>query len=70
VIDNHISEILGRRRENVSDLARGAGLSRTTCHALYHATSSGVTFDVMDRLCRYLDCQPGELFTWRADAQA
>ncbi len=36
MIDNRLSEVLGRRRMNVSELARGAGISRSATHKLYH----------------------------------
>ncbi|MCL6613059.1 MAG: helix-turn-helix transcriptional regulator [Firmicutes bacterium] len=29
---------------------------------LYHERARGVTFEVMDKICAALDCQPGDLF--------
>ena len=62
MIESRISEVLGRRRENIMDMARGAGLSYGAAHALYHGTSKSISLDVLDRLCRYFNCQPGDLF--------
>lgn len=64
VIENRVSELLGRRRESIADLARATGISYPACHALYHATSSSVSFDVMERLCAHFGCQPGDLFVY------
>ncbi len=64
MIDNRVSEVMGRRRINVSDLARGAGISRNAAHALYHATNKQVDLDVLDRVCRFLGAQVGELLVY------
>lgn len=62
MIENRISELLGKRRESITDLSRGATISYPAAHALYHHTSKGITFEVLDRLCAYFDCQVGDLF--------
>jgi putative transcriptional regulator len=68
MIESQISTLLGRRRASIQDLANQAGIAYSTAHALYHGTSKGITFDVMNRLCAYLGVQPGDLFTYRPDA--
>jgi putative transcriptional regulator len=70
VIDSRISEILGRRRESITDLSRGTGISYATCHALYHGTSKMINFETLDRLCRYFDCQPGDLYAYLPQGEA
>jgi putative transcriptional regulator len=65
VIENRISEMLGRRRESIQHLARGAGISYTAAHALYHDKTKAISMDVLDKLCGYFRCQPGDLFMWR-----
>jgi putative transcriptional regulator len=64
VIENRVSELLGRRRESIADLARATGISYPACHALYHGSSKSISFDVMEKLCAYFGCQPGELFVY------
>jgi putative transcriptional regulator len=67
MIDSRVSEILGRRRESITDMARGARLSYAAAHALYHGTSKMITFETLDKLCRYFDLQPGDLFMYVPD---
>lgn len=66
-IENRISELLGRRRESISDLARGAGISYAAAHALYHGTSKAISMEMLDKLCSYFGVQPGELFVYAPD---
>ena len=58
----NLSRILGERRIKMIELARMAGVAENTVRFLYHEQAKGVTFEVLDKLCAALDCQPGELF--------
>ncbi len=70
MIVNRVSTLMGERRINVSELARGAGISRNAAHALYHATNRQVDLDVLDRVCRFLTVQVGDLFVYVSDGEA
>jgi putative transcriptional regulator len=69
VIDNRLSEILGRRRIGVSELARETGISRGALHKLYHDQSTSFDRDVLDKLCNYLQVQVGELLMHIPDTE-
>ncbi len=66
---NKVSEVMGRRRMNVSELARTAGIGRQTAHRLYHGESD-VTMDIVGRVCQALGVDVGDLFEWVPDGQA
>lgn len=57
----NLSRILGERRINMSDLSKTAGIARNTVSALYYEEGKGITWDVLDKLCTALNCQPGDL---------
>lgn len=59
----HLSKILGEKRLKISDVARDTGINRGTITRLYHETAVRVEFDVLDKLCTYLDCDISELLT-------
>ncbi len=63
-IGNRISTVLGERRENISDFARNAGISYPVAFNLYHGKGSGITWEVMNKVCSYFKLGPGELFPW------
>lgn len=62
MIKCHLSRLLGERRLKIVDVARDTGIDRGTVTRLYHETATRIDFDVMDSLCRYLDCGVGDLF--------
>lgn len=69
VIESRVSELLGRRRESISDLSRGADISYAAAHALYHGTTKTIAMDTLDKLCRYFRVQPGDLLVYVADQE-
>ncbi len=67
MIKCHLSRLLGERKLKITDVARDTGINRGTITRLYHETASRVELEVVDGLCRYLDCQVGELFEFIED---
>ena len=68
-IGNRISALLGERRESITDLARGAGISYSAAFALYHGKGNGITWEVLEKLCRYFKASPCELFPYQPDKE-
>ena len=60
----HLSRMLGEKRMKMSGLADEAGLAKNTVLSLYHERAKGVTFEVLNKLCEALDCQPGDLLEY------
>ncbi len=56
MISNKFSRILGERLIKVSTIARDTGISRTTLTNLYYRRSTAISFEVLDKLCTYLNC--------------
>jgi len=55
---------MGEKRINMAALSRKSGLNRTTIFQLYHNKTSHVGFETMDKLCRALNCDVGDLFKY------
>jgi len=62
MINNKLSEILGRKRIRMSELQRMTGLSQTTIIDLYYNRSKGVSFNTINKICNALECNTQELF--------
>lgn len=61
MIKCNLSTMMGARKLKISDVARDTGLHRNTVGALYKETASRIDLDVIETLCRYFDCEVGEL---------
>ena len=63
------SALLGERLIKTSTIAKATGISRTTLTNLYYRRSVGITLDVLDKLCRYLDCSVSDILEYRDDKE-
>lgn len=70
MIVNHLSRLLGERRMSVRELERRTGLAYVTVYNLYAGKSGRVDFATLDRICRALAVQPGDILEYRADQTA
>lgn len=61
MIKCHLSRIMGEKKLKISDVARDTGINRGTITRLYHETAVRVEFEVLDKLCEYLECGIDEL---------
>ncbi len=66
MIVSRVSRVMGDRRLKISDLAREAGISRSTATKLYYG-GTDVNLSVVDRVCRALDADLCELFEYVPD---
>lgn len=46
----------------LADIKRSSGVNYNTLSKLYDGTAKAVHLDVLGRVCKSLDCEPGELF--------
>lgn len=63
MIKCHLSRLMGERKLKISDVARDTGINRGTITRLYQETAVRVEFDVLESLCRYLECDLADLLS-------
>jgi putative transcriptional regulator len=61
MIKCHLSRMMGERRLKVVDVARETGINRGTITRLYNETALRVDFAVLETLCRYMECEIGDM---------
>jgi putative transcriptional regulator len=62
--------MLGEHKLKITDVARATGIDRGTLTRLYHETAEKYDREVLDTLCRFFGCQPGDLFEHVQDPPA
>jgi putative transcriptional regulator len=68
MIINRTGEIAREQGLTVQALADRAGVVYNTAHALYTGSARRVGFEVLDRICKALNVQPGDLLV-RVDTE-
>ncbi|WP_114954623.1 helix-turn-helix domain-containing protein [Sphingosinicella terrae] len=59
--------MLALRKAKSKDLAAYVGITETNLSLLKSGRVKGIRFETLDRICRFLDCQPGDLLVYAED---
>ena len=59
--------MMARRKVRSNVLARAIGITEANLSLLKSGKVKGVRFSTLEALCRYLDCQPGDLLEFQPD---
>jgi putative transcriptional regulator len=61
MIEFKLDEMLEAREKSAYWLARETGISESVLWRMRHGKTGGIQFDTLERICRALECQPGDL---------
>jgi len=60
----HLSKLLGERKLRASEVARKTGINKNTLSSLYNESISGIRFDTLEKICKFLNCSIGDLIEY------
>ncbi len=69
MIKCRLSTLLGEQRMSVLELKRRTDLSYVTLQNLYHEKTTGVAFDTIDKICKSLECNTGDLLEYVEESE-
>ncbi|MDE1148390.1 MAG: helix-turn-helix transcriptional regulator [Azospirillaceae bacterium] len=58
--------MLAERNVKSKELAEFVGITEANLSLLKQGKVKGMRFETLERICRYLDCQPGDLLRYEA----
>mgnify|MGYP001229658510 CR=1 FL=1 len=64
----NLDVMLAKRKVRSKELAEQVGITEANLSLLKSGKVRGVRFATLEAICRYLDCQPGDLLEYRPDA--
>jgi putative transcriptional regulator len=67
-IEVKLDLMLVKRKVSLTDLSERVGISLRNLSLLKTGKVKGIRFGTLGAICRELDCQPGDLLEYRADA--
>lgn len=59
--------MLARRKVKSRELAAYVGITEQNLSLLKSSKVRGIRFGTLERICEYLDCQPGDLLEFKRD---
>jgi putative transcriptional regulator len=66
-IDIHLDDLLAARGMTLTELSEQVGVTIVNLSILKNGRAKAIRFSTLTRLCEALDCQPGDLLTWRKE---
>lgn len=69
MIENKLSEVMGRKRLKVTDVVAGTGLAINTVSGLYHNKVKRVDLETLDRLCAFLEVGVGDILQHKKEQE-
>ena len=64
-IEVHLDELLAARGMTLTQLSEQVGVTIVNLSILKNGRAKAIRFSTLTRLCEALDCQPGDLLSWR-----
>ena len=65
----NVDVMLAKRKMRVSDLAERVGITLANVSILKNGHAKAIRVDTLNKLCKALDCQPGDLFEYVPDPE-
>ena len=63
----NLDVMLARRKVKSKDLAAHVGITDQNISLLKSGKVRGIRFGTLEKICEYLDCQPGDILEYRPD---
>ena len=63
----NLDVMLARRKKRSRDLAEYVGITEQNISLLKSGKVKGIRFTTMEKICEFLECQPGDLIEYEAD---
>ncbi|MFE5098078.1 helix-turn-helix domain-containing protein [Streptomyces sp. NPDC056638] len=64
-IEVHLDRMLSERGMTLAELASRVGVTNVNLSILKNGRARAIRFTTLTRICEVLDCQPGDLLTYR-----
>jgi len=64
----NVDVILAMRKMKQKELAEAIGITVQNLSVLKTGKARAIRFSTLDAICKYLDCQPGDILEYRPDA--
>ena len=63
----NIDVMLAKRKMSVTELSERVGITMANISILKNGHAKAIKIETLDKICRALDCQPGDVLEWREE---
>ncbi|MCR5428140.1 MAG: helix-turn-helix transcriptional regulator [Lachnospiraceae bacterium] len=66
----NVDVMLAKRKMSVTELAERVGITMANISILKNGKAKAIRIDTLDKICRALNCQPGDILEFNPDIAA
>ena len=59
--------VLAQRKMSVSELSEKVGITLANISILKNNRAKAIRFSTLDKICEFLECQPGDIIKYQGD---
>lgn len=63
----NVDVMLAKRKMSVTELSEKVGITMANISILKNGKAKAVRIDTLDKICKALNCQPGDVLEYRED---
>ena len=63
----NVDVMLAKRKMMLQELSREVGITQSNLSILKTGKARAIRFETLNKICKVLDCQPGDILEYRAD---
>lgn len=63
----NIDVMLAKRKMSVTELSKRVGITMANISILKNGKAKAIKIDTLNKICKALECQPGDILEWRDD---
>ena len=64
----NIDVMLAKRKMSVTELSERVGITMANISILKNGKAQAIKIETLDKICRALQCQPGDILEWRDES--
>lgn len=66
----NIDVMLAKRKMSVTELSERVGITMANISILKNGKAKAVKVETLNKICKALQCQPGDILEWRDEEEA
>lgn len=66
----NIDVMLAKRKMSVTELSEKVGITMANISILKNGKAKAIKIDTLNKICKALDCQPGDILEWQPDGES
>ena len=65
----NIDVMLAKRKMSVTELTEKVGITMANISILKNGKAKAIKIDTLDKICKALQCQPGDILEWKEEEE-